>query len=210
MNRRSKHKICEPKGIIMHKNSWIIIMGYSGSGKTTVSELLHRRGFISFEFSTYFRDTLNLGSEQREEMSKKVEEYIHSKGRITYILDFISWVEKMIPDTYEKPIFLIGARNSDDIRILKSLRPVIFCIYLDSSVEKRTNQIIKRNKTIDKEIVDNIGTKSNVEITSGIKKCIEEHTNFVIENEGKIQDLIRNVDQFINYLERLNGFQGDS
>lgn len=194
----------------MHKNTWIIVMGYSGSGKTTFSGILSERGFISFEYSDYFRYTLNLNNEQREEILKKVEEYIESKGRIMYTLDFISWVEKNIPATYEKPIFLIGARNSDDIRILKSLRPVIFCIYLYSSKKHRTKRIIERNKVIDKEIIDDIETKSNIEIRSKIKDCIKEHTNYVIENDGKIQDLISNVDLFINHLERLDGFQGDS
>ncbi len=194
----------------MHQNTWIIVMGCSGSGKTTFSRILYERGFISFEYSDYFRYTLNLHNEQREEILKKVEEYIESKGRIMYTLDFISWVENNVPATYEKPIFLIGARNSDDIRILKSLRPVILCIYLYSSKKYRTKRIIERNKIIDKDIIDDIETKSNIEIRSEIKDCIKEHTNYVIENDGKIEDLISNVDLFINHLERSDGFQGDS
>jgi dephospho-CoA kinase len=192
----------------MLKNTWIIVMGYSGSGKTTVSKILHERGFISFEYSAYFRHVLNLQNEGREEISKRVEEYIQSKGRISYTLDLISWVEKNIPNTYDKPIYLIGARNSEDIKILKSLRNVIFCIYLCSMKENRIKRVIKRNKVIDKKIIAGIETKGNVEISSEIATCIKEHTNYFIENNGETQDLINNVDLFLNYLERLDGFQG--
>src|SRR5665647_638689 len=124
------------------KNLWIIVMGHPGSGKTTFSEILHERGFISFEYSAYFRHILNLQNEQRYEILKKVREYKQSIGRVSYTLDLILWVEKNIPDAYDKPIFLIGARDSEDIKILKSFKPVIFCIYLCSSKENRMRRII--------------------------------------------------------------------
>lgn len=185
----------------MHKNPWVIVMGYPGSGKTTISEILRQKGIMSFEFFDYFKTVLILQDTSRQEILKKVKEYIQAKGRQSFISDIILWIEREIYPTYDGPVFLIGARHSEDIKILKSLRSVVFCVLVRSSEKKRINRIINRGRVIDKDIINAIINKGKMRVDPELTNCIKEHTNYFIENNGETTDLINQINLLLNTLE---------
>ena len=185
----------------MHKNPWVIVMGYSGSGKTTISEILRQRGVMSFEFFDYFKSVLGLQDDSRQETLKKVKEYIQSKGRQSVISDIILWIGMEIHPTYNGPVFLIGARHSEDLKILKTLHRVIFCVLVHSSDEKRINRIINRGRAIDKDIISELINRGVMKVDPELANCIKEHTNYFIENNGEIADLIDQINLLLNTLE---------
>lgn len=191
-------RLCE---FLMHKNPWVIVIGYSGSGKTTISEILRQRGVMSFEFFDYFKSVLGLLDDSRHETLKKVKEYIQSKGRQSVISDIILWIEMEIHPTYNGPVFLIGARHSEDIKILKTLHRVIFCVLVHSSDEKRINRIINRGRAIDKDIISDLINRGVMKVDPELTNCIKEHTNYFIENNGEITDLIDQINLLLNTLE---------
>jgi len=185
----------------MLKNPWVIVIGYPGSGKTTISEILRQRGVMSFEFFDYFKSVLGLQDDSRQETLKKVKEYIQAKGRQSVISDIILWVGMEIYPAYNGPVFLIGARHSEDIKILKTLRNVVFCVLVHSPEEKRINRIINRGRTIDKDIISDIINRGEVKVDTELTNCIKEHTNYVIENNGEIAGLVNQINLLLNTLE---------
>ena len=186
---------------IIPKHPWIILMGYPGSGKTTVSNILNERGIKSFEFFDYFKTVLRLQDKSRQEILHKVKEYIQFKGRQSVISDIILWVEKEIHPTYNEVVFLIGARHSKDIKIIKSLQSVVFCVLIYSLKEKRINRIIQRDRVIDRDIINDIISGEEMMEDPELTNCIKEHTNYFIENNGKLPGLIKQINQLLNTLE---------
>lgn len=188
----------------MCKNPWVIVMGYSGSGKSAMSKILRQKGIISFEFSDYFRILLKLEDTPRQEMLKRIEEHIRSKGRTSVVMDIILWARGQIHPTYGGPIFLIGARHSEDIKILKRSLPVIFCVLIQASEEIRANRIIHRGRAIDKIIIDDLISKCSKKVDPELTNCIREHVNYVIENSGEFADLEYQINVLLSILERYN------
>jgi len=175
-------------------------MGYPGSGKTTVAEILRQKGLIAFEFFDYFKNTLAMQDMSRQEILKAVKDYVQRKGREAVISGIILWIEGKIPRKYDRPVFLIGARHSADVKILKSLRTVAFCILVRSSKKKRVYRIIERNRAIDKGVINEIKNKNDIAGDKELTTCIKEHTDYIIENYGKVKDLKKKVDLLLNEL----------
>ena len=186
----------------MCKNPWVIVMGYSSSGKSAMSKMLRQKGIMSFEFSDYFRILLRLKDPPRQEMLTRVEEYIRSKGRISVVMDIILWIKSQIHPTYRGPVFLMGARHSEDIKILKRSLPVVFCVLVQVLEEIRVNRIIRRERAIDRVIINDLISGCNAKADPELTNCIKEHTNYIIENNGELASLEHQIDLLLNTLER--------
>lgn len=185
----------------MRKNHWVVVMGYPGSGKTTVAGILRGKGVVAFELFDYFRGVIKLEGASRDAITEKVKQRIEAQGRVCVISDVVSWVEGQTDPGYAGPIFVVGARNSEDVGILKSMRPVTFCVMVRCVPDKRMMNIITRAKAIDKDIIRAISSNAKSETDTELIDCIREHTNYLIDNCGTLAHLEGQVDALLTSLE---------
>lgn len=183
------------------ENSWVLVFGYPGAGKTIVKKILKEKGIVSSEFSNYFKAFLNLSYKSRKERYDRIKRYIQTEGRENVILDLISWVEDQIDSCYRGPIFLIGARNSKDVNIIKDHRPVDFCVLIKVKKNKRIQRLRKRARNIDTPLLQGLEENDEFLTNPEISRCIKEHKNYIINNNGAINKLEKQIEELLNKLE---------
>ena len=189
----------------MGRNPWVIVMGYPGSGKTTIGEMLRKRGIPVFEFYEYFRQVANLEDKPRGEILSRVKKYIKAGGRLKVITDIVAWAESKTNSVYNGPIVLVGARHTEDARILKSLRPLVLCVLVQATEKERMENIVQRDRLIDRSIINSIMKNKCMKTDRELAECIIEHTNYVIDNSGTLESLETQIEVLLNTLEERYG-----
>lgn len=173
-----------------------IIVGLAGemaSGKGTVAQyFVAEKKASTHRFSTMLRDVLDrLHVEQSRDHLQKLSFII----RDAYGQDTFARV--MAEDVKKDPAEIIvvdGVRRMDDIVYLKQI-PEFKLVYIDASIEKRYERIIKRSenpddqtKTFEQFVAE---SKADAELQiAGLK----EFADVVIDNNGDIESLYAQVD----------------
>ena len=177
-----------------------LIIGLAGemaSGKDTVKKYLVKKyGANPYKFSSLVRDVLKIIHlpDSRENMNsisvllrKNFGEDIFSK--VTY--------EKIKKDNSQY-IVIDGVRRPEDLEYIKDLQGFKF-IYIESDLKNRYKRLIERG-----ENPDDIGKsfdefeKDHMLNTELQIRDLRQYADFVIENNGILEELYQKVDEIIN------------
>jgi dephospho-CoA kinase len=178
-----------------------IILGLAGeiaSGKGTVAKyVIKKYGGNSHRFSTALRDVakrMHL-EENRENLQK-----ISTVFRQNFYDDILSAViAKDVEGDSHKFIVIDGVRRMADINCLKKIAGFKL-VYIDTSIEKRFERIIKRGENSD----DNQKTfeefKKDHEREAELQiRDLKEKADFVVDNNGTLKDLYGQLDELVKF-----------
>jgi dephospho-CoA kinase len=176
-----------------------MIIGLTGTiaaGKSTIAEILKKKGFEHHTYSDILRDEANkLGIEQtRENLQKlgnKIKEESNNLGILSRLIIESSKSDNIIAD---------GIRTVDEIKELKKY-PHAYIIGIDASQRKRYERLAERKRAGDPltfEDFKKIDEHENTGVTKGqeINKCLK-NCDFLIINNGDINELKEKLDKII-------------
>jgi dephospho-CoA kinase len=165
----------------------IIIVGKSGSGKTSAREYLKSKGITSFEASKYMKNHIKrykLGPEElfrkfgKDFVSKLIFQEINNLGmNKSFVISGLRTVEEIEFLKNQTDVKVIGLNVSDEICFQRNLK------------RKREDMINEFSEFYLKQI------KFNSEI--GLDKIFQNHIDLLIDNEGDIKNLKSKLDEFI-------------
>jgi dephospho-CoA kinase len=181
------------------------ITGTLGSGKGTVSDFLHQKGYKIYVFSDVIKKELRKEGREitRENMQDKGNELREEFGA-NIIAKKIA--ENIISDSAELAI-ADGARNPEEIIYLKNHFKNYFTIGVTASADTRFKLIKSRNKSfdrMDREVFDKLERRGRGEgeTKSGQQeeRCLEL-ADYIIENEGTVEELEAKVRKVLARLD---------
>ncbi len=194
------------------------LTGGIGTGKSTVSQILREKGYVVIDLDVISHEVIrfphvvkkiveNFGSEVLE--NKNSENYIISREKLGKII-FGNKEKRLILNAIMHPEILSFMREK--ILDYKKENKIIFveiqllfevqwekefdCILLVSANEDtQIERVLKRDNRTRKEALNIIN--SQMSLSEKKKK-----SNFVIENNGTIQDLVKKVDEFLKNIDK--------
>lgn len=172
------------------------LVGEMASGKGAVSEYIKEKyNGDSFRFSDTFRKVLDiLGIEQSRENISELSMILRKSFGEDILARAIAENAKKSPADI---VVLDGVRREEDLKYLKEL-PEFKLIFIETNIETRYKRMVIRGEN------DGDNTKTFEEFKKehemdadarivGLKEIADE----VIDNNGTIEDLYRQVDEFI-------------
>ena len=176
-----------------------IILGLTGeiaSGKgTTAKYICEKHGGSSHRFSTMLRDIANRMylEESRENLQK-----ISTIFRENFFGDILSSViAKDVENDKHEVIAIDGVRRLADIEYLKKL-PGFKLVYIEADMKKRYERITARGENTDDTTKTFEDFKKDHEREAELQiKDLKNHADFVINNNGSLEDLYKQVDEII-------------
>ena len=177
-----------------------MVLGLAGemaSGKGTIAEYIHDKCHTSsHRFSTMLRDVLDrLHLEQSRDNLQALSTIV----RETYGQDTLARVMAEDVKKDEADIVVVdGVRRLDDIKYLKKL-PEFKLVYIDVDLKTRYERIVERGENTDdqgktfEEFVKESKDESEQQIVG-----LKEFADVVIDNDGDINDLFKQVDAIVN------------
>ena len=194
------------------------LTGGIGTGKSTVSQILREKGYVVIDLDVISHEVIrfphvvkkiveNFGSEVLE--NKNSKNYIISREKLGKII-FGNKEKRLILNAIMHPEILSFMREK--ILEYKKENKIIFveiqllfevqwekefdCILLVSANEDtQIERVLKRDNRTRKEALNIIN--SQMSLSEKKKK-----SNFVIENNGTIQDLVKKVDEFLKNIDK--------
>jgi dephospho-CoA kinase len=176
-----------------------IILGLAGeiaSGKGTVSKYLVKKYDANVHrYSTMLRDVLKrLYIEENRENIQTVSSFIRQNwGEII--------MSKVICEDIKKDksnlVILDGVRRIPDLEFIEKLER-FYLIYVEADIKKRYERIIIRGENIDdkEKTFEDFKADNQREAETQIKD-LKKQANFVINNDGNLHDLFRQIDLII-------------
>lgn len=176
-----------------------LIIGLAGemaSGKTTVARhLVKKHGGESYRFSTILRDIAErLGIEENRDNLATMSTVL----RGAFGEDILAKaVRNDVADAAADMVVIDGARRFSDIEYLKEL-PLFKLVYIKVSQEKRYQRVTKRRENADDaaKTFEEFKRDNEAEAERQIPE-LEAHADIVIENDGVIGRLYKQVDTFV-------------
>lgn len=181
-----------------------VILGVSGeiaSGKDTVGNYLaEAHGASKLRFSQPLRDMLDrLGIEQNRENMAKLSLYI----RKAFGEDILSRVILAEAEaSTEEFVVVDGIRRLPDMVHMETDEHFYFC-YVEASPEKRFERLTQRRQNTDdaSKTAMQFEKDSQLETEIGIRD-LKERADFVIDNNGTLEDLKKQTDDMVGELKR--------
>ena len=180
-----------------------IILGFAGEiacGKgTCVKYLAEKYGAVSFRFSDPLRDIAKrlYLDESRENLQN-----LSTTLRGSFGQDILSkTVFRDAENSKSKVVIIDGIRRKSDIEMFKDA-PEFKLVYVDADMRMRFERIIKRGENTDEkgktfeEFQKDHEQEAEKEIQS-----LKEIADFVIDNNGGEEELIKNIDGVINQIK---------
>ncbi|MDD2766570.1 MAG: AAA family ATPase [Candidatus Moranbacteria bacterium] len=180
-----------------------IILGISGeiaSGKDTVGKyMVEKYQASSLRFSQPLRDMLDrLYLEQNRENMAKLSLHLRKAfGEDIFSRVILAEAEK----SENKLVVVDGIRRSPDIIHLENEEHFYF-VYVETSPEARYKRLIQRHQNTD----DTIKTEAQFEKDALLEsetqiRALKERADFVINNDGTLEELYAQVDEMVKKLE---------
>lgn len=176
-----------------------IILGLAGelaSGKGTVSKYIaEKHQGSTHRFSTMLRDILHRLhlEESRDDMQR-----LSTALRQTFGEDTLARV--MAEDTkndVNKIVVVDGVRRLADIKYLQELSHFKL-VYIEADIETRYQRLVKRGENTDDKSKTFEEFKKDHERETELQiKDLKNHAAFVVDNNGAIEGLYRQVDDVI-------------
>jgi dephospho-CoA kinase len=181
-----------------------VILGVSGeiaSGKDTVGNYLaEAHGASKLRFSQPLRDMLDrLGIEQNRENMAKLSLYI----RKAFGEDILSRVILAEAEaSTEEFVVVDGIRRLPDMVHMETDEHFYFC-YVEANPEKRFERLTQRRQNTDdaSKTAMQFEKDSQLETEIGIRD-LKERADFVIDNNGTLEDLKKQTDDMVGELKR--------
>ena len=165
----------------------LLVIGHARHGKDTVCDLLYKKYKYSFESSSRFCSKFLLYPQLKDMYGYKSEEecYADRHNHRAEWFELISAYNSLDPARLGKAIFdnydiYCGLRNIREFYAMKQQNVIDYTVWVD------------RSKFLPEE------SKESMTIT---KDCAD----FVIDNNGTLQDLEKKVDDFVEHLKSLTG-----
>ncbi|PIP17337.1 MAG: hypothetical protein COX44_00405 [Candidatus Portnoybacteria bacterium CG23_combo_of_CG06-09_8_20_14_all_37_13] len=176
------------------------IIGEIAAGKTTISDYLKKQyKATSFRFSDMLRDILNrlYLQKTRENMQK-----LSTLLRQNFGEDIMSkTILHDVQNAKSKFIITEGIRRPSDTLYLKELSN-FYLIAINTKMRLRYERLIKRNENIgDKNKTwQEFRKESKQEAEQKIRK-ITKQADFIIDNNGSLKQLYKQINEIINKIE---------
>jgi len=180
-----------------------IILGISGeiaSGKDTVGKYIAEKyGALSLRFSQPLRDMLDrLHLEQNRENMARLSLYLRKAfGEDIFSKVILSEAKK----SQSGLVVVDGIRRSPDILHLENEKHFYF-VYVETSSEARYERLIQRHQNTD----DTTKTTAQFEKDALLEtetqvRDLKERADFVINNNGTLEELYAQIDQIVEKLK---------
>jgi len=177
-----------------------IILGLAAElagGKGTVAKYIKEEyAGSSHRFSTMLRDVLDrLYLEQSRENMQKISTVIRQNfGEDTLAKVMYEDAKKDEHDF----VAVDGVRRPADIKYLREL-PEFKLLYIDASLEKRYERIVKRGENPDDaaKTFEQFKKDQEGEADSLIRN-LKEEADFVVDNNGSFEDLYKQLNEILN------------
>ncbi len=181
-----------------------IILGVSGeiaSGKDTVGNYLaETHGAGKLRFSQPLRDILDrIGIEQNRENMAKISLYL----RKAFGEDVLSRVILAEAEASAAEFVVVdGIRRLPDMVHMETDAHFYFC-YVEATPEKRFERLTKRRQNTDdaSKTAMQFEKDAQLETEIGIRD-LKERADFVINNDGELEDLEKQVDEMVIALKQ--------
>lgn len=177
-----------------------IILGLAGeivSGKgTTAKYICEKHGGSSHRFSTMLRDVLD---RMYLEISRENMQKISTVLRENFSDNILSIViSKDVEKDEHQVIAIDGVRRLADIEYLKKLSGFKL-VYIETAMKKRYERIIKRGENSDdlRKTFEEFKRDHEREAELQIKD-LKNHADFVIDNNGNLEELYKQIDEIIS------------
>ena len=183
-----------------------IIIGIAGeiaSGKDTVGKYIAEKyAALALRFSQPLRDILDrIGLEQNRENMAKISLYL----RKAFGEDILS--RAILNEAEKKPDTLVvvdGVRRLPDIIHLERNKHFYF-VYVDGSPEKRYERLILRRQNTDDATKTPMQFEKDAKLETELQiRDLKERADFVIDNDGTLQELYTQIDTVIMELKKID------
>lgn len=178
------------------KNLIICIVGYSGSGKSTVVDFVSKSMYIPvFYYGKEVTKIINNNG------CKKSREYVDKNGIDAYNDLIEKEVPKALKSFMKKNKFLIiDGINSIEVYDKLKKSNEIYSIYIKLNNEQRVSRLMKREKLSKVEAEKELMIKDNIKIESGLDIIVSKCN--VIVDGSKSKDVV--INETINFIEEIN------
>ncbi len=181
-----------------------IIIGIAGeiaSGKDTVGQYIAEKyDALSLRFSQPLRDTLDrLHLEQNRENMSKLSLYL----RKAFGEDSLSKVMLADAANSSKDIVIVdGVRRLPDIIHMETDEHFYF-VYVEADSEKRYARLIGRRQNSDDATKTPAQFEKDAKLETELQiRGLKERADFIINNDGRLEELYAQVDKVVEELKR--------
>lgn len=177
-----------------------LILGFTGeiaSGKGTASKyVMDKYHASSYRYSTMLRDVLKrLYIEDTRENMQHISTILRKNFGEELMAKVIFHDAK---DSQSEIVVIDGIRRLADIAYLKDL-PHFKLIYVEVSMDKRYERITKRGENPDDNSKTMEQFKKDHEAETELQiKELKKYANYIIDNNGNVEDLYRKIDDIIS------------
>lgn len=180
----------------INRNLIICIVGYSGSGKSTICKLVGETLNIPvFKYGAEVTKIINNAG------YKKSREYVNENGIESYEKliesNIIPSLKKFMKDN---KFFIIDGIVGDEIYNKLNKKNELYSIYIKLDKIKRINRLIKREKLDRNNAIDELEIKDGIKINCGLDIIISKAN--VIVNGDKPQRKV--VSEVLKIIEKIN------
>ena len=182
------------------KKTIIGITGPLGSGKTTASELLRKKGFKSHSFSGYIKKVAQdqgLPTDNREILQNLGDELRKKNGTSFLAKKLFAEIKK----SHDKLVIVDGIRNIGELVYIRKYGGIV--IGVNSKLENRFERLSKRGgyyykKTPEEFVRDERRDRGEDQKSYGqhAQECLEE-ADVVINNNGTLLEFKKKLLKFI-------------
>lgn len=177
----------------MEKTIIIGLMGTIGSGKTTVSDYLVKKGFERVIMGNLIRAK---AVEEGLELTRENLTFIQEKYRNDYGKDyFINYAIKKLKDSGKKLLLIDGIRLPVDAEIAKRERA--FLILVDAPPEVRFERLKERKRENDPQTLEDFRMQEELELKTFFLDSTLKHVDYTIDNSGTPEETYKKVDELI-------------
>ncbi len=176
----------------LNKNYIINIVGYSGSGKSTINNLLSRQ--INAPIFLYGKEVKKIINKKGY---KKSRDYIKKYGIDKYTSLMNSSIIKCINQFMKNnKLFLIDGLVSNDIFEYLAKNTELISIYINTSEKERIKRLMKRENLEEKEAYKELDRKDSIKIECGLD-IIASKCNYVVNGNHNLSLVIDDINRII-------------
>ncbi|MGC8538885.1 MAG: AAA family ATPase [Candidatus Micrarchaeia archaeon] len=179
----------------------ICITGMRGAGKSSVADILKKKGFAIFEMhdaiiSEMKKRKLEINNETMKEFAINIRKRLGPDivARKTY---------SMIRRSKNKNVVITGVRSDAELKYFKSHAKDIVVVSVSAPQKIRFMRLRKRKRSDDVKSMSAFLEREKAEKKLGIVSALND-ADYIIANTGTMRDLKKNVDMLINKLEGKN------
>ncbi len=168
----------------------ILITGMPGSGKSIVTNYLHRKGYRIYSMGDIIR---KIADERGVEKTPENLLSIASEIREKYGLDGVAkLLVRELPDN-EWPIVIDGVRSVKEIKVLSTKAECVHLIAVHASPKTRFTRLLRRGRPGDPRSWEDFVFRDKKELEFGLGEVISLSDTMII-NESSIENVLEELE----------------